>query len=170
MEELKEEHLECIKGEYMDTDEDEDEKQWERSKIVFDHFHEYLRNKGLKEKTADERTDLAAFFVMNYVFAYEDRIESISEVSGDIIRKFLGNWYIRKFLTPNMAEIKSFLRAILDFFIFLEKKDFVTEADVEEITEVCKDIPWFEMRLRTYFEVEDVEEFRLWREEYDYIW
>ncbi|MBU7030747.1 MAG: hypothetical protein HXS48_27695 [Theionarchaea archaeon] len=69
-----------------------------------------------------------------------------------------------------MAEIKSFLRAILDFFIFLEKKDFVTEADVEEITEVCKDIPWFEMRLRTYFEVEDVEEFRLWREEYDYIW
>lgn len=163
---LKKEHLECIKE---DNSEEEDERQWKRSKIVFDHFSEYLKTKGLKEDTVDERTNRVIFFIMNYLFVYDDRIESVIEVSGDTIRTFLGNWYIRKFLTPTMPEIKKFLRAILDFFIFLEKENLVSEADVEEITAVCKDLPWFEMRLRTYFEAED-DEFYAWIQEYNYDW
>lgn len=166
MEKLKEEHLECILEEYT---EEEEEKQWERTKIVFDHFHKYLMDKGLKKETADERTERVTFFIMNFVFANEDRIENIIEISEETIRRFLGNWYIRKFLNPTMSEIKSFLRYILDFFIFLEKKGFVSDADVEEITDVCKNVPWFEMRLRTYFE-SDEKEFREWIEEYNYQW
>ncbi len=56
MEEIKTEHLQCIKE---DNSEEESEKQWKRSKIVFDHFYEYLKNKGLQESTAGKRTEMA---------------------------------------------------------------------------------------------------------------
>ena len=163
---LKSEHLECIKEE---NSEEEDERQWERSKIVFDRFHEYLLNRGLKEETADDRTQRVVFYVMNYLFLYED-VENILEASADTIRTFLGNWYIRKFLNPNMSEIKSFLRSILDFYKFLLKEDVASEADLEEMEGVCKDVPWFEMRLRTYFEADDDDEFHEWLQEYNYDW
>lgn len=93
MEKLKEKHFECIKE---DNSKEEDEKQWKRSKIVFDQFYDYLvKDKRLKERTAGKRAEMAAFFVMNYLFVYDD-VMSVLEVCGDKIRTFLGNWYDRK--------------------------------------------------------------------------
>lgn len=162
---IKDEHFECIKE---DNSEEEYKKQWKRSKIIFDHFYEYLKNKGLKESTAGKRTEMTAYFIMDYLFVYDDAT-NILEVSGDTIRKFLGNWYIRKYWSPKISEIKSFLRAISDFFTFLRERDFVSNEQLSEIKEVCKDIPWFEMRLKTYFEA-DGDDFYEWLEEYNYEW
>lgn len=161
--ELKKEHFECIKEE---NSEEEDEKQWKRSKVVFDHFCDYLEKKGLTRDTVSGRTERVTFFVMNYLFVYDDA-ESILDVSGETIRTFLGNWYIRKFLNPTMSEIKVYLSALSDFFTFLREGDFISESDLKEIKEACKDIPWFEMRLRTYFEADD-DEFYEWMQEYNY--
>jgi len=102
MEKIKNEHFECIKE---DNSEEEYEKQWRRSKIIFDHFYEYLKNKGLKESIASKRTEMVAFFIMDYLFVY-DNATSVLEVDGDTIRRFLGNWYIRKFMNPKISEIK----------------------------------------------------------------
>jgi len=67
MEKLKTEHLECIKE---DNSEEEDEKQWKRTKIVFDQFYDYLsKEKNLKESTAEKHTDMAVFFVMDYLLS-----------------------------------------------------------------------------------------------------
>ncbi len=163
MDEIKAEHFECIKEENSDED---SEKQWQRSKIIFDHFYEHLKSKGLKESTAGKRTEMASYFIMNYVFVYED-VASILEVYEDTIRKFLGNWYIRKFMDPNISTIKSFLKSIFDFYTFLKENDFITDEELSEIKEVCKDIAWFEMRIKTYFEAED-DDFYEWIEEYNY--
>ncbi|MGC8497427.1 MAG: hypothetical protein ACP5NL_05475 [Thermoplasmata archaeon] len=162
---IKLSNFKCIKQE---NSEEESKKQWERSKIIFDQFFEYLKSHGLKENTVGKRTDMAAYFIMNYVFVYED-LESILEVSGDTIRKFLGNWYIRKSMDPNIATIKSFLRAISDFFTFIHKEGFITDEDLDDIKEVCEDISWFEMRLRTYYMVSE-EDFLKWIDEYNYDW
>jgi len=58
---------------------------------------------------------------MNYVFVYDDAM-NILEVSGETIRKFLGNWYIRKFMNPSLANIKSYLKSISNFSHFLMRK------------------------------------------------
>jgi hypothetical protein len=94
MKKIKREDFDCIKE---DNSEEEDKKQWERSKIIFDRFFEYLKDKGLKESTASKRTQRIVFFILDYLFVYDDAL-SILEVSGDTIRTFLGNWYIRKVL------------------------------------------------------------------------
>ena len=163
MEKIKDEHFECIKE---DNSEEEHGKQWKKSKIIFDHFYEYLKNKGLKESTAGKRTEMAAHFIMDYVFVYED-LMNILEVSDDTIRKFLGNWYIRKFMNPNMPTIKSYLKSISDFFTFLNEKGFISKGKLSEIKEVCRDKAWFEMRFKTYFEA-DGDDFYEWIQEYNY--
>ena len=164
MEELKEEQFKCIKEDNLG---EEDEKQWERSKIVFDHFYDYLtKDKGLKESTARKRTEMAGFFVMNYLFVYDDAM-SILEVCGDTIRTFLGNWYIRKMWNLSISQMKSFLRALSNFFTFLSQRGFMDKEELNEIKKVCRDTAWFEMRLKTYFEA-DEDEFSEWLEEYNY--
>jgi hypothetical protein len=165
MKKIKREDFDCIKE---DNSEEEDKKQWERSKIIFDHFFEYLKDKGLKESTASKRTQRIVFFILDYLFVYGD-VLSILEVSGDTIRTFLGNWYIRKVLNSGKTEMKEFLRAISDFFTFIRNEGFITDLDLEEIKEVCKDVGWFEMRLQSYSAAEG-DEFYEWIEEYNYDW
>ena len=160
---MKIEDFECI---MEDNSEEGRKKQGKKSKIIFDHFYVYLKNKGLKDSTVNERTNMVVYFIMNYVFVYED-LMSILEVSDDTIRTFLGNWYIRKFLSPRISEVKSFLRSISDFFTFLRDEGFITDEDLNEIKAVCKDTAWFEMRIRTYFDADD-EDFDEWLQEYNY--
>lgn len=164
MEKIKIRHFECVMKE---NSEEERKKQWERSEIIFDNFYKYLKNKGLNEDTASRRTNQMTFFIMNYFFIYEDNIENILLINDDTIRTFLGNWYIRKIMNPRMSEIKSFLRAISDFFTFVQKEDFISKEELQEMKQVCKDIEWFEMRLKTYFEVQG-DDFYEWIQEYNY--
>jgi len=163
MEKIKDESFECIKE---DNSEEEREKQWKISKIIFDHFCDYLKNKGLKDSAAGRRTEMAAFFIMDYVFVYED-ITNILEVSDSTIRKFLGNWYIRKFMSPKISTIAAFLGSISDFYTFLKEMGFISDMELSEIEEVCEDKAWFDMRLRTYFKAGD-DDFYKWLEEYNY--
>lgn len=166
MEELKAGHFECIKEE---NSEEEYERQWDRSGIVFETYYQYLLDRGLKESTAARRHDRVAFFVMDYLFVYDDALLSILEVDGDTIRTYLGNWYIRKFWTPRMSEISASLTAISDFFKFLEKQGFIYKERLEEIQEACRDRDWFKMRLETYSKG-DKEAFYQWIQEYNYDW
>jgi hypothetical protein len=158
-------HFKCIKE---DNSQEDDERQWELSKIVFDRFYEYLKKKGLKESTAEQRTDGAAFFIMRYVFVYEDVID-IRAISEETVRKYLGNWYIRKVMNSSIKEIKLNLTALSNFFTFLKENDHITEDHLRELKGICRDTEWFEMRFRTYFESEG-EDFREWIEEYNYDW
>jgi site-specific recombinase XerD len=148
-------------------DGDWEEEQWEQSKVVFDGFYEYLQEKGLKESTAAEKTNMVAFFFMKFVFVYLDDIESILHVGDDVVRVFLGNWYIRKFFHPRTSEINKFLTAIANFYTFLNKKGFYGKTSLTAIKEVCKDKEWFAERLRSYFESEG-EDFEDWVMEYNY--
>ena len=158
----------CFELIARDDCDDWEKEQWEQSYALFEAFFEYLKNeKGLKEETAGKKVNLAVFFVMNFLFIYYDSIQDIRHVDDSAIRTFLGNWYIRKFMSPNTAEINKFLRAIADFYTFLYKRGFVGKYDLQEIKEACKDKDWFVQRLKSYFATSG-EEFEDWIIEYDY--
>ncbi len=131
---------------------------------VFEQFEVYLKGRKLKKKTVQKKVQFVAFFLFEFLYIYGD-VENISEVDEDIIRTFLGNWYIRKFMNPNMTEIRGFLNAIADFYTFLHKNDLMYSTDT--IKEVCKDKKWFERRLETYFRVNGAA-FENWIDEYNY--
>lgn len=162
---LTKENFECIKE---DNSEEEDNRQWENSQVVFDVFEEYLRNKNYNDKMVQRQLEYSSFFVMSYFFVYED-VLSVLETDDTTIRKFLGNWYIRKNWSPNLKEMKEILSALFDFFEFLCKRELITDEQFETIKQVCKDKEWFEYRLKTY-KTTDKKGFRTWIEEYDYDW
>ena len=94
---------------------------------------------------------------------------SVLETDDSTIRKFLGNWYIRKNWTPNLKEMKEILSALFDFFEFLYKRELITDEQIEIIKLVCKDKEWFETRLKTY-KTTDTKGFKEWIDEYNYDW
>lgn len=139
---------------------------YEKMKPAFEQFEQYLISKGLKENTVQKKVHMVLFFIFDFLYVYGDG-ESILFLSDDTIRSFLGNWYIRKFMQPNMTEIRGFLNAIADFFTFLKKNDLIDTESLKEIKDTCKDKDWFEMRLSTYFQT-DTDGFRDWIDEYNY--
>lgn len=163
--ELKKKNFECIKE---DNSEEENNKQWEFSKSIFIAFREHLLNKGYKANLTERQVGNITYFVMNYFFVYADKI-SVLETDEATIRKFLGNWYIRKNWSPNFKKIKEILSALFDFFEFIQSIQLITADQFEGIKEVCKDKDWFEKRLKTYKTAKG-EDFREWIEEYNYDW
>lgn len=143
---LEKENFKCIKE---DNSEEDNDKQWENSKIVFDEFIKYLRNKDYKDNLIERQVVFSSYFVMNYFFVYADEL-SILETDDTIIRRFLENWYIRKNQSPKFKEMKEILSALFDFFEFIHKMEFITIEQFENIKQVCKDKDWFENRLNTY--------------------
>ncbi len=143
------------------------ELQWEQSKVVFDSFYEYLQEKGLKESTAARKTNMVVVFVMNFLFIYIDEIDNILYVAGEVIKVFLGNWYIRKSINPTTKEINQFLTALSDFYTFLYKKEFISKLSLDGIKEACKDKEWFADRLKSYYESEG-DDFEDWLMDYNY--
>lgn len=162
---LEKEKFECIKE---DNSEEENDKQWKNSKIIFEEFKKYLNKKGYKDNLIERQLGYSSFFVMDYFFVYADKI-SILETDEITIRKFLGNWYIRKYWSPSMREIKEILSALYDFFDFFKNQELISLKKFENIKSVCKDKDWFENRLKTY-KTADGEKFREWIEEYNYDW
>jgi site-specific recombinase XerD len=149
-----------------DNSPEESDRQWKITKKIFDNFYEYMEGKKLNERTIGRYVEMSAFFIMDYVFVYED-IYSILDISEETIRKFLGNWYIRKNWTPNVKEIKRFLISIKYFFAYLNEYGYISAEALKGIKSVCKDKEWFEMRLKTYSEAEG-DKFYDWLREYNY--
>lgn len=154
----------------LDIDDCDDWKKEQReySGALFNIFFEYLKEeKGFKEETAGQKANMAAFFIMDFLFVYYDAIDDIRYVDDYAIRTFLGNWYIRKFMSPTVAEMNKFLRTIVDFYTFLHKRGFISKDNLREIKETCKDKEWFAQRLKSYFDTTE-DEFEDWFTEYDY--
>ena len=162
---LKKEHFECIDEALP---EEEERRQWEKLQPVFDEFENHLRSKNYNDHQIQRHLEYSSFFVMNYFFVYEDLL-SVLETDDTTIRKFLGNWYIRKNLTANLKEMKEILSALFDFFEFIYNKEFLDVEQFDKIKQVCKDKDWFENRLKTY-KTADGKDFKAWIDEYNYDW
>ncbi len=162
---LTKENFECVN---QAISEEEEQRQWEKSQIVFDEFEEYLHIKGYNDTLIQRQLEYCSYFVMNYFFVYED-VLSVLETDDTTIRKFLGNWYIRENENPTLMEIKEILTALLDFFEFVLVTDFITAEQFEAIELVCNDKAWFENRLKTY-KTTDTKGLQKWIDEYNYDW
>jgi hypothetical protein len=149
-----------------DNSEEEHRKQLDNSKIIFDEFKQYLEGKTIKESIIERQLEFSLFFVMDYLFVYSDKL-SILETDDVTIRKFLGNWYIRKNSLGNFKEIKEILSALFDFFEFIYIKEFITIEQLDDIKKVCKDKDWFENRMKTY-KTTSSDDFKKWIAEYNY--
>jgi hypothetical protein len=116
-------------------DRDNIKKQWDVFWPVFDHFHVFLKNKGLKAKTIGAKTNSVVVFLMNYLRFQKD-IKAVNEISGEHIKKFMFNYYPNIFYNSTPDQQKKFKKAIMDFYMFLNKKGFVSKEQLKNIIDI----------------------------------
>lgn len=151
-----------------ENSEEENEKQWQNSKIVFKEFEKFLIKNEYKEEMVIDYVENSIYFFFRYFLTYTDH-KSILSTNGTIIRKYLDNWYIRKNRNLSNKIIKKNLEMLKEFFRFIYKQNFITLEQFEEIKSVCNDYEWFKNRLATYKTARG-EDFFNWIEEYNYEW
>ena len=111
-------------------------KEHEKNAAHLTGFAEWLKHKGLSEKTIDKHVDNAAFYINEYLCRYEvlGVAQGCHEISG-----FLGDWFIRKALWSSCAYIKSTAASIKKFYAFLLEEGLVTQDDYGELRDTIKD-------------------------------
>ncbi len=102
--------------------------------------------KNLSESRADDLERGALFFLHNYFIPY--RGDNLFLPERNTARRFLGNWYPRKSMAPNMDEISLLLLAVAAFYAYSHLLGLTPRKKAEEIVSECKDCEFYRERLR----------------------
>jgi hypothetical protein len=99
--------------------------QWQRSGPLFEHFFQFLRQKGYKPSTIGRKINCAIVFMMNYLYA-SGELESLSLVNYNTICAFRREYFKKMFVEVNLREERQVLKAIHEFFSFLHQRGLIS--------------------------------------------
>ena len=123
---------------------DRDYKEWEAdckrirkdNKILLTEFQNWLKQKGLKEKTIRSHNGNVDFYINDFLL-HTDTCEARD--GAEMIGEFLGDWFIRKTTWASVAEIKSNAASLKKFYIFLLEKGAIAKIDFLEMKQLIKE-------------------------------
>ena len=100
------------------------------------NFEEWLKNKGLADKTISNHVDNVEFYINEFLCYYD-----VLDVKHGCykISSFLGDWFIRKTMWASCAHIKSNAASIKKFYAFMLEIGVVEQRDYDELTSTIKD-------------------------------
>jgi len=78
---------------------------------------------------------------------------SLESVDAEMVRYFLGNWYIHR-ACPGKRDMDGFLCTLKRFYRFLFDEGQISRDAFEEISSVCSERVYFQRRLEQYHELE----------------
>ncbi|HLG41946.1 MAG TPA: hypothetical protein VI643_01180, partial [Planctomycetota bacterium] len=84
-----------------------------------------------------------------------------------VVRRFLGNYYPRTVVNPNLDFVFRSLSALPAFYAWLARAGLIRWSVVDAVVEECRDWPWFRQRLLEYAELRGRARSR-WCREFDY--
>jgi len=143
-----------------------DKELGEVAYAVAESFFGFLVDvKNLSKSRAGDLERGALFFLHNYLIPY--RGDNLFLPERNTTRRFLGNWYPRKSMSPNMDEISLLLEAVAAFYAYLFHLGLTPRKKAEEIISECKDREFYRERLQSYREARG-NKFHQWAGEYDY--
>jgi hypothetical protein len=87
------------------------------------------------------------------VFLKSREMFSLSSVDAEMVRYFLGNWYIHR-AGPRRRELDGFICTLKRFYRFLCDEGQISREVFEEISAVCAQRAYFHRRLEQYHELE----------------
>jgi len=122
--------------------------------------------KDLSESEAGALEEGAHFFLQNYLIPYRGGNLFLPE--RDTVRRFLGNWYPRKSMDPDMDEIDLLLVAVAALYAYLHHLGLTPRKKAEEIISECKDRDFYSYRLQGYWAAGGSNKYYDWVCEYDY--
>ena len=119
----------------MEDYEIESNKEIEKNKKLLEDFATWLKESNLTEKTINKHIDNVGFYINDYLL-YSSVIKAKDGI--DEIYEFLGDWFIRKVMWSSKAEIKSNASSLKKFYIFMESRGVINDAQLEELKTTIK--------------------------------
>lgn len=147
-------------------DEEEMERCGEETGRLIECFSKYLRSEhNLPEELASQYASAVDHYARDFLLPYGGY--TVLGYEEGFIRTFLGNWYIRKHMAPELDWIYVSLRALAAFYAFLYRVGWIDRDRAEQAIQECRDHAWYKKRLEGYWKVSD-KAFADWAEEYNY--
>jgi len=137
---------------------DEDYKKWERAcrKIrkenegLLSGFADWLRSKGLGEKTIQKHVSNVGFYINEYLL-YDSATPA--KDGAVIICGFFDNWFIRKAMWSSETSIRQTAAGLKKFYRYLFEMGRVEAFDLLFLQETIKeDMPMWLEGIRRYYE------------------
>ena len=114
-------------------------------------YYGELQAEGGDPESATELARSADYFVRDYVVGYRQR--NLFDETWSPVRSFAGNWYIVNTVEPTSGELAKHLSGILAFYRFLHRHHLVTAPFLERVERECGDHPFYEERIRSFWEI-----------------
>jgi len=114
-------------------------------------FYRELQAEGGDPEVATELARSADYFVRDFVVGFKQW--HLFDESRSPVRPFAGNWYIVNTLEPTSAELAKHLAGILAFYRFLARHELISVTFLERVEAECNDHPFYEERIRCFWEI-----------------
>ena len=95
----------------------------------------------------------ADYFVRDFLVGFKQW--DLFDESRSPVRPFAGNWYIINTLDPTSGELAIHLAGILAWYRFLARHDLLSPSFLERVAAECNDHPYYEERIKSFWEITD---------------
>lgn len=119
-----------------------------RSEQLIKDFHHELCRQGMSRQMAVRHRDKLRFFLHAYLAEQWPR--DIDRIDGEIIRDFLGAWFLRH-VGGSKADLAAFLNTFRRFYDFLYHAGITSGEERDEVCMVCEGRGFFMDRYDEYF-------------------
>ena len=127
------------------------------NKKYLDEFWNWLKDKGLKEKTIRSHVSNADLYINDYLNYYE---LTKMEEGYSMISNFLGDWFIRKCMWSTAYSVKITAASIKKFYNCMMEKGYVSKENYDMLCFIIKDEmeEWIE-EVNRYNSFDDFDDF-----------
>ncbi len=119
-----------------------------RSEEMIKEFHRMLCVSGMSRNTSLRHKDKLRFFLHAYLV--EEWPRQIDRVDGEIIRDFLGAWFLRN-VGGSKSDLAAYLSTFRRFYDYLYQSGRISEAEHDDLMTVCECRDYFCARYDEYF-------------------
>jgi len=162
---MTEQHLPEIEFEQGDFDFDTIEEEVrvdERCRSLMKSFCTCLLNRGEAPQVVSELAFCADFYLRDYLMDFA-RLNILRPVPG-VVRRFAATWLITRTLDPDMAMLERHLKAIREFYGFLQSQNFISSEDLAWLEEEACQTDYYRQRIESFLSIKD-DEYVAWEAE-----
>lgn len=120
---------------------------WQSEELIRD-FYEALRGSGVPAQSARRQRDRLRFFLHAYLAEQWPR--SLCRVDGEILRDFLGSWFLRN-VGGGKSDLISYLATFRRFFDRLYHQGRISRPEHEDLMATCRNRDYFMARYDEHF-------------------
>lgn len=134
----------------------------ERCRSLLQDFCTYLLNRGEAPQVVSELAFCADFYVRDYLIDFAR--QNVVRPTPGVVKRFAATWLITRTLDPEMAMLERHLRAIREFYGFLQSQHFISKEELGWLEEEAAQTDYYRHRIECFLAIKD-DEYVAWEAE-----